>query len=185
MLAKLTVLFRYTQNDFIDGTQNRKPPTYEGYLRGSLDFKNYTADAELSIGPKRNSTLTALLAKKDTTGDIKTFERITDDIKKNGTDTDTTTPPAWNHIVPTFNDSVAFEDKSKLFLFVDFSSKKFLVAANIKDFGGALLMGQETVLDSKATPKKTSRRYIFFLEAKDMNRLWTEKKNDFADQFNI
>ena len=184
-LVHLAVSFCYTEQDFIKGTQDRKPPIYEGTLCGSLDFKNYTADAQLSIGPKRHATLMALLTEKDVKGDIKTFRAITDDIQKTGTDAGTVKPPAWDDIVPSFHDSLSFEHQSELFLFVDFSNKKVLAAATIKDFGGALLLGKEIVLDSTTKPIKTSRRYIFFLEARDMNRLFTETKEDVASQFNI
>jgi hypothetical protein len=55
----------------------------------------------------------------------------------------------------------------------------------VQDYGGALLLGKENVTDAAADPLKKEHKYIFFLEATDLGRLWSETKEEAANQFNI
>lgn len=186
-LANLTALFRFTQGKTkpAPNNQDREPSTYEGYLRGDFDFKDYKTIAQLSIGPKANATLTALLEKKDHAepGNINVFEQLTDDMNKTSSSSDVTGGALWKDIVPKFQEAMIFNDQSKLFFYADFNSKKIVVSANIKNFGAVLLLGQQITREGSASKKV--RKYIFFLEAYDLNRLWSEPKEDVAKQFNI
>ncbi|OAA54559.1 hypothetical protein SPI_08805 [Niveomyces insectorum RCEF 264] len=186
-LAHLAVLFRYTQGAFQPNSQVRDDPAYEGYLRGQLDFKDFTAQAALSIGPERNATLVALLEKKSGDGsgsggggDVSIFEKvITEDMQIDGQGN------SWGDMAPDFCNAMPFADKTKLFLYVDFKSKTIVFCAAIQDVGSVLLLGKDAVTDATTIPPKTVKAYVFFLEAKNLDQLWTETKEYVTDQFAI
>lgn len=109
---------------------------------------------------------------------------------------------AWELLVPVFKEPMVFDQKSKLFMFADFRSRKMLLAATVQDFGAALLPGRDPDAESNASSggengavgleieaeeskhngkglkpgvegskKSGGRKYIFFLEVRDLNRL--------------
>lgn len=174
-LQKLKAFFRYTQGEY-EG-QKRVDPTYEGYLRGRLNFKGLTtAEAQISIGPSRNATFMALLRSTEV-GGFDVFEKVTEDIGEADGN-------AWKNVAPLFTWPKSI-DQSQLFVFADFKSKKIILSAKIKKLGSALLLGQEVVADATTAPKKTNRVYIIFFEAENLNGLWAQTTEDVAKWFNI
>lgn len=155
-LQNLTAFFRYTQGAFKDGTQNRHPNVHEAYLRGKVEFKGYvSAEAQLSIGKKKNAVFTALLG-RDSGGGINVFEQVVDDL---ATSQSSSNPPVksivdgntWNDMVPAFKEQMSFGEKSKLFLYANFKSKRVLLSATVEGFGNALLLGKDA--DAEAALK--------------------------------
>jgi hypothetical protein len=148
-------------------------------------------------------------------GSVDVFGSVVDDMAASSTSSssspssDGQSSGAWKDMVPAFKEPMVFEQQSKLFMFADFKSKKLVLAATVQDFGAALLLGRDPDAESEVpkpdeaqgsepgmdddsklpavpTKKKSSgRKYIFFLEVRDLNRLWAETQDDVAAQFNI